>query len=80
MELCPYIQCGVAGTETFGCGGGNKSESEAYTPDNSGTSENSDNTVIFLPDLSAKSANSSISEYSYLFCLQLLLEKENLEM
>ncbi|PNF23828.1 hypothetical protein B7P43_G14721 [Cryptotermes secundus] len=38
-----------SGTETFACSGGNKSENEAYTPDNSGTSENSDNTVIFLP-------------------------------
>ncbi|GFG33969.1 hypothetical protein Cfor_07519, partial [Coptotermes formosanus] len=38
-----------SGTETFVLGGGNKSENEAYTPDNSGTSENSDNTVIFLP-------------------------------
>ncbi|PSN38348.1 hypothetical protein C0J52_06939 [Blattella germanica] len=38
-----------SGAETFGCGGGNKSENENYTPDNSGTSENSDNTVIFLP-------------------------------
>ncbi|XP_069683551.1 partitioning defective 3 homolog isoform X3 [Periplaneta americana] len=62
-----------SGTETFGCGGGNKSENEAYTPDNSGTSENSDNTVIFLPykdetdhsressHLSAKSSDKNMS-------------------
>jgi hypothetical protein len=64
----------VSGTETFVCGGGNKSENEAYTPDNSGTSENSDNTVIFLPykdevdhsressHLSAKSSEKSMGK------------------
>lgn len=64
----------VAGTDTFVLGGANKSENEAYTPDNSGTSENSDNTVIFLPykdetdhsressHLSAKSCDKSIGE------------------
>lgn len=39
----------VSGTETSVCINSVKSENEAYTPDNSGTSENSDNTVIFLP-------------------------------
>ncbi|XP_046389525.1 partitioning defective 3 homolog isoform X3 [Ischnura elegans] len=34
-----------SGTETFGA----KSESESHTPDHSGASENSENTVIFLP-------------------------------
>lgn len=65
----------VTGTETFVCGGGNKSENEAYTPDNSGTSENSDNTVIFLPykdetdhsressHLSAKSPDKSAGKF-----------------
>lgn len=65
----------VTGTETFVCGGGNKSENEAYTPDNSGTSENSDNTVIFLPykdetdhsressQLSAKSPDKSAGKF-----------------
>ncbi|XP_021913897.1 partitioning defective 3 homolog isoform X3 [Zootermopsis nevadensis] len=38
-----------SGTETSVCINSVKSENEAYTPDNSGTSENSDNTVIFLP-------------------------------
>lgn len=45
------------GTETLGA----KSESEGQTPDNSGASENSDNTVIFLPYSNNNSNNKEVN-------------------